>query len=288
MLATSERTISKSKVEGLVFEYVDGPFGVIVHGIDWDNPTADEVGLLTAALRRHLLVCLRGQPSPTREQRDRFFARFGALMTGTFDGTFHYSLYSRDEKAEIHRNDDDAENYIVSNEMGSTELLWHTDHFHKPQLKTISVLEAVEFEPGAVPTEFRDMYTAYETVPPELKARLETKLGIYFDPRLPGPEEQPRLCDATHPIFQPHPETGRRSLYVHGFTRRIAGMPKEESDAYLAQLRALTDAYAPVYAHAWQVGDLCFWDNIGLAHRRPAGGAGFNRKMRLYEGVAER
>lgn len=279
---------TKASAPALEFEYVDGPIGVIVHGVDWDNPREDELQLLTRALRRHLLVVLRGQASPTREQRDRFFERFGTLAINTYDGSFHYNLYSRDEKAEIHRSDETKENYIDTQAMGSSELVWHTDHFHKPQLKTISVLEAMEFEKGAAETYFRDMYTAYEMLPRETRMRLETKHATYFDPRLPGPDKQPRLCDAMHPVFTPHPETGRRALYIHQYSARIAGMSIEESDRWLAELREFSEKYAPFYSHPWHEGDLVFWDNIGLHHRRPGGGVGFRRVMRLYEGVAER
>ena len=38
----------------------DAPFGVEVRGISWCRPDADTVRLLTAALRRCLLLVLRG------------------------------------------------------------------------------------------------------------------------------------------------------------------------------------------------------------------------------------
>ena len=270
----------------LTFERTDGPFGVIVHGIDWDNPGEDEVMLLKQAFRRHLLVIFRGQPSPSYEQKDRFFSRFGRVMTETFDGTFHYEMFSRDEKAAIHRKTDG--NYLVNGADGTSELIWHTDHFHKPQLKTISVLEALEFEKGAAPTQYRDSYTAYELLPADLRQRLEHKQAVYFDPRLPGPEVQPRMCDAMHPVFMTHPESGRHCLYIMDYTKRIVGMSLAESDALIAELRAFAEKYAPFYSHDWEAGDLIMWDNIGLHHMRPeVRGNSARRILRQYEGVAE-
>ena len=271
---------------GLTFERTDGPFGVIVRGIDWDNPQEDEVMLLKQAFRRHLMIIFRGQQSPTYEQKDKFFSRFGRKMLETYDGTFHYDLFSKDEKAAIHRKSDG--NYLVNGAEGTSELIWHTDHFHKPQLKTISVLEALEFERGAAPTQYRDSYTAYEILPAHLRQRLEHKVAAYFDPRLPGPEEHPRLCDATHPVFQVHPESGRKCLYIMDYTRRIVGMTLEESDALLAEIRDFLAKYAPFYSHEWEAGDLVMWDNIGLHHMRPeVTGNSARRVMRQYEGVAE-
>jgi len=282
--------MTASKETQLEFEYPDSAFGVIVRGIDWDHPVENEVNLLTLALRRNLVVVLRGQPSPTHEQRDRFFSRFGILAADTLDGRFHYNLYSRDEKYEIHRRETEKEqeNFIVSQEAGLTELVWHTDHFHKPQLKTISVLESIEFEKGAAETYFRDMYTVCEILPKEMRHRLEYKQAAYFDTRVPPPDELPRLCDSTHLIFTPHPDSGRRCLYVHDYTSRIVGIPEVESQKLIEELRGFANKYAPFYSHAWQAGDLVFWDNVGVQHRRPRSEPGPRRVMRLYEGVAER
>ncbi len=284
-MATMTDDVRVSGGAGLSFERLDAPFGVVVRGIDWDNPREDEVMLVKQAFRRHLLIVFRGQASPTYEQKDNFFARFGRKMMDTFDGAFHYNLFNRDEKAAIFRKGDG--NYLVNGEGGTSELIWHTDHNHKPQIKTISVLEALEFEKGAAPTQFRDSYTAYELLPTDLRQRVENRQAVYFDPRLPGPEENPRLCDAMHPVVMIHPESGRRCLYVMDYTSRIVGMSVEESDVLIAELQAFSGKYAPFYSHEWEVGDLVMWDNVGLQHMRPAVENNARRVLRQYEGVAE-
>lgn len=275
-----------ARSRGLSFERLDGPFGVEVRGITWSEPTPELVQELTRALRRHLLLVFRGQSSPSHQQLDTFFGAFGKLLLETLDGTFHYKKFSKDEAEEVHRRNDG--NYLVNTDAGAGELIWHNDQFHKPQIKTLSVLEAIEFEPGAVPTCFRDMYTAYELLPARLRARLQYKQSINFDPRLPGAEALPRLCDAMHPIFTPHPETGRPALYINDFTSRIAGVEPDESERLLKQIRAFADENAPYYEHHWRSGDLLVWDNVGLQHRRDAMPPGKVRTLRVFEGVAER
>jgi taurine dioxygenase len=165
--------------------------------------------------------------------------------------------------------------------------VWHNDQSHRPMLKVVSVLEALEVEPGVVPTEFRDTYTAYETLPRGLRSELEHRQIIYFDPRLPPPSELPRLADAMHPVFTPHPHTGRRALFVNDFADRVAGINREESDPMLAALRAHITADAPRYVHQWRSGDIVVWDNIGVQHRRDAVTGGLRRHMRQYGGLAE-
>lgn len=260
-------------------------FGAEVRGLAWGVPAPAVVHQLTIALRRHLLLVLRGMPSPTHDQLDDFFRPFGRLLLETRDGTFHYGKFSANDQEVVHRKSDG--NYVVSTDLGAAELGWHNDQFHKPQLKILSVLEAVEFEPGATPTCFRDMYTAYEMLPAALRAQLEYKQSINFDPKLPGSDELPRLCDAMHPIFTAHPHSGRRALYICDFTAAIAGTDPARSDALMAQLRRHAEDNAPQYVHDWEVGDIVVWDNVGVQHRRDAIPPRQRRKLRVFEGVAE-
>jgi taurine dioxygenase len=116
---------------------------------------------------------------------------------------------------------------------------------------------------------------------------LAFKQGVFFNPRQPPPSEQPRLADAMHLVFTPHPQSGRVALYVNGYTKRIAGFDIDESDWLLARLTEHTETNAPRYLHKWRNGDVIVWDNVGIQHRRPHVPAGERRTLRQYEGVAE-
>ena len=154
-------------------------------------------------------------------------------------------------------------------------------------LKVLSVFEALDVEEGVVPTEYRDHYTAYETLPADLRIGLEHRQVAFFDPRMPGPDELPRLADATHPVFTPHPHTGRRAVYVNDFTDRIVGMDRADSDETLVRLPPTSTPMRHAYAHQWRSGDLVMWDNVGLQHRRAAVPANQRRNMRQHGGLAE-
>src|SRR5690606_20897683 len=119
----------------------------------------------------------------------------------------------------------------------------------------------------------------------DLRAMLAHKHGVFFNPRQPPVTEQPRLADAMHPVFTPHPHSGRAALYVNGYTARIVGFDLDESDELLARLAAHAAESAPVYVHAWGDGDLVMWDNVGLQHRRPHVVPGEQRTLRQYEGL---
>lgn len=286
--SVAERPIdrSTSKLESkLEFRRIDAPFGVEVFGIDWDNPGRDDFRLLTQNLRRQMLLVLKPDKSPTHDQLDRFFERFGRLTVNTIDGSFHYTTFSKDKKSEIHRREDG--NYINNTDKGLSDLVWHNDHFHRPHLKLMSVLEAIDVGPEAVPTMFRDMYTVYEMLPSELKNKLEYKQYVGFDPRFPGPAENPRLCDSMHLVLTPHPHSGRKSVFLNEFSYRIVGYSMEESSELMRTILELAEQNAPRYDHVWSTGDICAFDNVGLQHRRDSMKSGVTRVMRAYEGVAE-
>ena len=276
----------------------DAPFGVEVRGITWRRPDAESARLLTAALRRCLLLVFRGQPPPSEEDLDEFFRGLGRLVLDTEDGRAHYSGHrnlggpasalAQEMVAYQHRNvENTGSTYYDPGPEGASELVWHNDQSHRPMLKVLSVLEALEVDPGVVPTEFRDTYTAYETLPRTLRSDLEHRQIIYFDPRLPPPSELPRLADAMHPVFTAHPHTGRRALFVNEFADRLAGSNRDESDPVLDALRAHITADAPKYVHQWRSGDIVAWDNVGVQHRRDAVTGGLRRHMRQYGGLAE-
>jgi taurine dioxygenase len=265
--------------------YLEAPFGVVVEGIEWGRPDPDTVRELTTLLRSKLLVVFRGQSSPTHDELDEFFSAFGRLVLQTYDGTFHYGTFNDDEQQTVHRKQE--ENYVVNVAAGTNELVWHSDQSHRPQLKKLSLLEAIQCEGEVVPTEFRDMYVAHETLPAELRFRLQSKQCVFFDPRQPSPAERPRLADAMHPVFTAHPDSGRVALFVNDFTARIVGFSEAESADLLAELREHAALNAPRFAHNWRAGDIVAWDNIGLQHRRDAMPPGQIRVLRQFEGLAE-
>lgn len=272
-------------MSGLTYTYLPAPFGVIVEGLRWGKPSEETVRELTVMLRSRLLLVFRGQEAPDRAQLDEFFSAFGRLMIETYDGTYHYGTFTDDEKETVQRRDN--QNYIVNVDGGTSELVWHSDQSHRPQLKILSVLEAIACDEQVTPTQFRDMYVAYESLPRDLKTTLQNRQCVFFDPRIPGPDVQPRLADAMHLVFTPHPVSGRVALYPNDFTRRIVGFSLEESAELLARLAAHAEQCAPRLDHHWQQGDLVVWDNVGLQHRRDPVPAGQLRTLRQYEGVAE-
>jgi sulfonate dioxygenase len=92
--------------------------------------------------------------------------------------------------------------------------------------------------------------------------------------------------ETIHPVVRVHPVTGWKSVYVNpgtfclpiytrgqhltyctGFTRRIIGLPKAESDAILTFLfRQISDNPDFQVRFHWEPNSIAFWDNRIVTH----------------------
>jgi alpha-ketoglutarate-dependent taurine dioxygenase len=176
-------------------------------------------------------------------------------------------------------------NLVVSNKepegnAPSGRLLYHSDFMWSEDIFRLLSLYGVEVEEPTSPTMFVSAEHAWNTLPDDLRARVEGKFAIqgqdadYAARSGAGDdvlvakfadEETIRL-----PIGHKHPRTGATLLFVaQQFTQNIDGLEKEESEALLEEL--FDHLYRPenVLEHHWRERDLVLWDNIALQHARP-------------------
>lgn len=72
----------------------------------------------------------------------------------------------------------------------------------------------------------------------------------------------------THPIVRTNPVTGWKSVFINkGFTKRINGVTKDESDVLLAYLfNLVTQNHDAQVRFKWNKNDLAIWDNRSTLH----------------------
>lgn len=175
--------------------------------------------------------------------------------------------------------------------LGSGECVWHTDMSYIEAPPCASLLHSFEIPPTGGETSFLNMYTAYETLPADLRKRIE---GLSLkhsavhssDGTVRRGKEEPESNDvrdypgAIHPIVRTHPETGRKALFLG---RRpyayITGLAVADSEELLDALWAHTVNPAFTWMHEWQVGDMIIWDNRCAMHRREEFDADSRRLM---------
>ncbi|MFN0161823.1 MAG: TauD/TfdA dioxygenase family protein, partial [Burkholderiales bacterium] len=125
------------------------------------------------------------------------------------------------------------------------------------------------------------VWKAHEALPQEIRERiagryctnsftwhLDKKASLGDLRRAPLTDAQKAATpDVDHPVVRRHPHTGVPCLFVsEAISVAIVGMPREESDALLAQLLAHLQEPRFQYRHRWRAGDLVIWDNCAVQH----------------------
>jgi len=247
-----------------------GLLGAEVTGIDASADLSSAMPALLEAFARHHLVVLRDQQL-TDQQIYEFAQRFGPVekhknrdATGTVFGDVH-SITNLGANGMPSLRPGVNENYY-----------WHSDKAHEAVPCLLTMLYAVEIPPTGGDTEFADMESAYDALDPEMKARIENLCVEHswgymretITGRAPTDEERVKSPPVVHPLVRVHPDTGRKSLYLGMYCRRIINSPDEDEGRSL--LKQLTEhATQPrfIFTHKWQPHDLIFWDNRCLMHR---------------------
>ena len=129
------------------------------------------------------------------------------------------------------------------------------------------------------------MFTAYDTLSNEMKARIANLRGVHCISKLrnhrvevtrPGGaayyKTQNSIPDECHPIVRTHPVSGRKGLYISPrFTIGIENMDDVEAQPLLDELFDHQIKPEHVYRHNWQVDDLVMWDNRSVNHHACGG-----------------
>jgi taurine dioxygenase len=253
-----------------------GGLGAEIRGVDLRRLADGAFAAIHGAWLDHLVLLFRGQALTDRELI-AFSRRFGELDLAPIQETGRRFVEGLPEL------------YVVSNvlkdgepigSLGYGEAVWHTDMSYLPDPPMASMLYALEIPPAGGNTEFINMYSVYEALPPELKLKI-AGLKIKHDGTYNSggyvrqgvaPTDDPRASPGVyHPMVCTHPETGRRMLYL-GRRRNayVEGFEVAESEALLDALWAYTERPEFAWHTVWQVGDLVLWDNRCTMHRRDA------------------
>lgn len=236
--------------------------GAEISGVDLAKPLGNrQLDELHRALAENCVIFFRDQHL-TEEQHLDFGRKFGTLHT-------HPAAPAAPGHPElmIIRAD---KNSPRANGEG-----WHSDVSCDPEPPMGSVLYIRECPPHGGDTLFANMYAAYEALSDRMKAYLDGMTAIHDGEEnyrgtyaYAGVQDKQTYPKAEHPIVRTHPVTGKKALYVNrGFTRRIVGVPRDESYAILNYL--YTHAENPLFQcrFRWQANSIAFWDNRCVQHR---------------------
>ena len=153
------------------------------------------------------------------------------------------------------------------------EMMFHSDtpYFEHPAKATM--LYGLEVTATGGHTLFSNAYRAAETLPEDIKRRLDGRLAMqvyeYGTTIKTQQYDRTKVPHFTHPVFRKHPATGRSALFLNELmTEEIVGLPADESREILEYLFAHQRRPDFIYEHVWRVGDLVMWDNRCSLHAR--------------------
>jgi len=183
-----------------------------------------------------------------------------------------------------------VDNGVAQGGLGDGELVWHTDmsSFESPPNQTI--LHSIEVPASGGNTGFNNMYLAYDTLPAELRERVEG-LSLKHDATIDAagyirkqfkdaPDDLRISPGAVHPLVRTHPETGRNCLFLGRRAKSyLVGLEIADSEQLLDALWAHAMRPELEWFHEWKPGDLLMWDNRCVMHRREPFDANARRKL---------
>lgn len=263
----------------------DASFGAIVEGLEPSEPPTEEiVAEVRAALAEHVLLVVRGHRPPSDAELVRFAGGFGPL----FDGGELFGIASPTREI-LRLTSERNELGVETGPSSATPLPWHTDYSYLPCAARETFLEAVQLPAdGGGRTWFADVYDAWESLAETIHDRLDGLVGIHSikgsgrhlnrdERRAARAGREVKNPDFTypggrvparHPLAHRHPDTGRIALYVNSLVAGIEGWDPDDADSLIEDLIVHATDEGRVYGHAWEVGDLVIFDDIGTIHRR--------------------
>jgi alpha-ketoglutarate-dependent taurine dioxygenase len=241
--------------------------GAEILGVDLRQDIDDALAAnILAAWHRHLVILLRGQ-SLTEEDQVRFAERFGP------PAKIHTEQFVQRHPAVMLISNIREDGKPIG-ALPDGEMQFHTDQCHQERPAMASMLYAIEVPSTGGNTLFANGYLAYETLPAEIKIKIEGRKALNaYDyatgATIRGAEVPAGAPAYAHPIVRTHPATGRKALYVNRLmTRRIEGLPAHESERLLNVLFDHQEQPQFIYEHVWRPGDLLIWDNRCTLHAR--------------------
>jgi taurine dioxygenase len=258
-----------------------------ISGVDLrDELDAATFAQIRNAWHEHLVILLRDQEL-SEEDEVRFAEKFGP------PAVIHTKQFVRNHPAVMLISNIREDGKPIG-ALPDGEMHFHTDQCHQERPAMASMLYAIEVPSSGGNTLFANGYTAYETLPADIKRRIDDRKALNaYDYESASTKRGTQLAEGVpsyvHPVVRTHPATGRKALYVNRLmTVRIEGMPERESDELLAFLFDHQEQREFVYEHVWRPGDLLMWDNRCTLHARTDFSAGERRLMRRVTILGEK
>jgi len=264
--------------------------GAEIAGIDLrEDLSAETFAEIVDAWHKHLVILFRNQ-TLSEDDQIRFAQRFGVLQKRTRPPEAINEAGHTKYPQLTMLVSNIRENGKLIGSLPDGEMQFHSDQCFLERPAAGTFLYAIEIPSHGGDTLFLNMYKAYETLPSELKARVDGRkaLNAYLYDSTTRAMNGSKVDFTAHPhcvqpIVRTHPDTKRKALYVNRLmTFTIEGMDEQEGSALLNELFDHIEQDQFIYTHHWRVGDLILWDNRCTLHARTDFSDKERRLLRRY------
>jgi taurine dioxygenase len=156
---------------------------------------------------------------------------------------------------------------------------FHVDTSYISVPPAYTALRAVQIPQQGGETVFTNQYRAFDTLPATVHDRLVGRTIRHAVSGLDlGPDAE---IEAEHPVFRPHPLSGRTALYLSAPQRCVAvsGMNEEQARETIELLFEHSTSAENSLRHGWAPGDIVMWDNGCVLHKADHSGVVGDRVM---------
>lgn len=267
--------------------------GVEIIGIDLNQPLSDaDKRFITDNWIEHGVLLFRN-PAHTDEAHMRLSELFGHMEPGAvklINDPANPYLMTLEVDPDQDQSTRGTRTPIVNGQPLEGWLGWHWDQSFMPEIVRGAVLRMIHPASERGQTGWIDGIWAYETLPQEVKDRIDGLEVVYhFNPDMasgqfgfpqdityaPMTEAQRKLDaefrapfpEVVHPLVITQVETGRKILKLSPMhSRYVLGMDRAQSDALLSMLARHMCDESRAYWHNWQTNDMVAWDNWRVIH----------------------
>ena len=199
---------------------VSDALGAVISGVDLAKPLDSETVCALQKIWAENLVMIFRRQSLSDDDLIRFSSHFGECEKAPIGD----SILEKDIPPEITVVSNVIEGGKPIGFLGTGELTWHTDMSYIPEQSDASGLYAIEVANGpGGETSFLNMYSAYDTLPADLLAKIEDLTANHDSSYTSAGTLRTGLAEVTdvskapgarHRLLRTHPVTGRTALYL--------------------------------------------------------------------------
>jgi taurine dioxygenase len=259
------------------------PIGARVSGIDLGNATPQEFAEFEEVFARHGVLAVSDQRLDAAS-----LLAFARRLGDVYANPTHAFKWPGLPEIMILSNKRDAGGKLIG--LADAGEGWHTDMSYNEVPGKATALYGIEIpHRDGKPlgdTLFASMCAVWDALPAELRDKVEGRsaehdFAKFYDRMIREkaserppltPEQRAKRPPVIHPMVGSHPRTGRKFLYADpGYTTRILGLPKDESDRVLEALFEFQVRDEFTFRHVWRAHDVLLWDNWATIHMATGG-----------------